>query len=37
MSDVTVTDISEDNDLEVRVHIQSIFWTLELFHCHIYV
>jgi hypothetical protein len=31
------TYISEDIDLEVRVHIQSIVPTLEQFHCYIYV
>ena len=34
MSDV---DISEQIDLEVLVHIQSIVLTLEQFHCYIYV
>jgi hypothetical protein len=31
------TDISENIDFEVRVHIQSIVPTLEQFHCYIYV
>ena len=31
------TDISEDIDLEVQVHIQSIVLILEQFHCYIYV
>ena len=30
------TDISEDIDLEVLVHIQPIVLTLEQFHCLIY-
>jgi hypothetical protein len=31
------TDVSEDTDLEVWVHVQPIVLILEQFHCYIYV